>query len=110
MSILGVRNSLKDLTIKVANNPDRGADMLGAAGMVEDAIRDWEHKYPGDSWLPKSVYLLSQLYSSIHTGEGQRRASLTLAWVVEKYPRSEFFGPARAQLGRAQTQPVTVQK
>ncbi len=60
MSILGVRNQLKDLTAKVQFAPDRGGDILGAATMVEDAIRDWEHKYPQDSWLPKSVFLLSQ--------------------------------------------------
>lgn len=98
MSILGVRNQLKDLSAKVAFNPDRAGDQLGAAGMVEDAIHDWEHKYPGDSWLPKSVYDLSQLYSSIHTPEGQLRATRTLRWLVNRYPRCAFAKAARTQI------------
>lgn len=98
MSILGVRNQLKDLNAKLSYNPERANDVLGSALMVEDAIRDWERKYPDDSWLPKSVYLLSQLYASIHTDEGQRRAASTLAWVVQRYPQSEFAGVARSQL------------
>lgn len=98
MSILGVRNQLKDLSAKVAFNPDRGGDQLGAAGMVEDAIHDWEHKYPGDGWLPKSVYDLSQLYSSIHTPEGQIRATRTLQWLVNRYPRCAYAGAARTQI------------
>lgn len=98
MSILGVRNQLKDLSAKIAFNPDRGGDQLGAAGMVEDAIHDWEHKYPQDSWLPKSVYDLSQVYSSIHTPEGQTRATRTLHWLVKRYPRCAFAKAARSQI------------
>ena len=98
MSILGVRNQLKDLATKVSFNPDRGGDQMGAALMVEDAIRDWEHKYPHDSWLPKSVYMLSQLYSGIHTVEGQRRAALTLHWVIDRYPSTAYAATARSQV------------
>ncbi|MFN2449496.1 MAG: tol-pal system YbgF family protein [Candidatus Baltobacteraceae bacterium] len=98
MSILGMRNEIKDLSTRLSFNPDRGGELLGSALTVEDAIRDWEHKYPDDSWLPKSVYMLSQLYASIHTEEGQRRAAATLRWVIDRYPSTAYAATARSQV------------
>jgi len=98
MSILGVQNTLKDLSAKLAFAPDSGADVLHSAYYVEDAIHDWEHKYPQDSWLPKSVFNLSQLYSSIKSDEGQRRAAATLHWLIARYPHTAFAATARNQV------------
>lgn len=98
MSILGIRNQLRDLRVRLAYSPERGADVLGSATMVEDALRDWEHKYPGDPWLAKSVYQLTSLYASIHTAEGRQRASHTLEWLLARYGHTAYGSRARARI------------
>ncbi|HEY9180755.1 MAG TPA: hypothetical protein VIO32_08535, partial [Candidatus Baltobacteraceae bacterium] len=62
MSILGIGNQLRDLALRLQYTPDKSEAILGSAAMVEDAMRDWEHKYPGDPWLAKDVYQLTSLY------------------------------------------------
>lgn len=98
MSILGVRNELRDLAARLQFAPQRGAELLGTASLVEDALHDWERKYPGDPWIPKSIYDLSQIYGGIHTFEGRRRAANAEAWLVRRYPATAFARTARAQM------------
>jgi len=98
MSILGIRNQLHDLSTRLQFAPDKGADVLGTAAYVEDALHDWEHKYPGDPWLPKSVFQLTQLYSQVHNDDGQRCATRALHWLLARYGRSPYAMQARTQI------------
>jgi hypothetical protein len=98
MSILGIRNQLHDLALRVQYAPEKSADVLGPAGFVEDAISDWEHKYPSDPWLPRNVFLLERLYSQIHTDEGQTRTSRTLHWLLARYPHTWYGKQAKTEL------------
>jgi hypothetical protein len=98
MSILGIRNQLHDLDLRVRYAPDRGSQVLGSAAFVEDALKDWEHKYPQDPWLPKNVYQLTQLYSQVHTNEGQRCTTRTYRWLLARYPRTWYARQARIQI------------
>jgi hypothetical protein len=98
MSILGIRNQLHDLALRLQFAPDKGEDVLGSAVMVEDAMRDWEHKYPADPWLPKSVYDLTSLYANVHTAHGHSDASRCLRWLLGRYGRTRYGAMARAQI------------
>jgi hypothetical protein len=98
MSILGIRNQLRDLALRVQYAPEKSVEVLGPAGFVEDAISDWEHKYPSDPWLPRNVFLLERLYSQIHTDEGQHRTSRTLHWLLARYPHTWYGKQAKTEL------------
>ena len=101
MSILGIRNQLRDLDQRLSYTPDAGAAVLGTAAFVEDAIRDWEAKYPSDPWLPRSVYQLTHLYARIHTGDGHVKAVNALHWLVTRYHSSPFCTVAQTEVGSA---------
>jgi len=98
MSILGIRNQLRDLGLRLAYAPDRGADVLGAAGFVEDALRDWERKYPADPWLPKSVYQLTSLYARVHSTEGAQNATRAFRWLESRYAHTVYAVQARTEI------------
>lgn len=101
MSILGIRNELRDLDQRLSYSPGTGAAVLGTASFVEDAIRDWEAKYPSDPWLPRSVYQLTHLYARIHTGDGHVKAVNALHWLVTRYHSSPFCTVAQTEVGSA---------
>jgi hypothetical protein len=98
MSILGIRNQLHDLDTRLQYTPEKSADVLGSAAYVEDALHDWEHKYPGDPWLAKDVFQLTQLYSHVHSNEGHRCASRTLHWLLGRYGKSRYAAQARTEI------------
>lgn len=95
MSILGIRNQLRDLDARLQYTPEKSADVLGSAAYVEDALHDWEHKYPTDPWLAKDVYQLTSLYSHVHTGEGQRCETRTMHWLLGRYGKTRYAHEAR---------------
>lgn len=98
MSILGIRNTLHDLSLRLQYTPDKSEDILGSASMVEDALRDWERKYPADPWLAKSVYQLTSLYASVHTPHGHDSANRALRWLLGRYGHTPYGAQARVQL------------
>jgi hypothetical protein len=102
MSILGIRNQLHDLAMRAQYQPEKTADIMGPAGFVEDSIRDWEHKYPADPWLPRNVFLLERLYSQIHTNDGQRSTARTLHWLLARYPHTWYGKEAKTELATAE--------
>ncbi len=98
MSILGIRNQLHDLALRVQYTPDSGEAVLGSATMVEDAVRDWERKYPADPWLAKSVYELTSLYARVHTDRGRDDAQRALQWLLNRYGRTAYALQAKTLL------------
>jgi len=57
LSILGMGNLIKDIN-RAAHNRDATAaqDMTHKLVFVEGALRDWQAKYPDDTWLPRFGY------------------------------------------------------
>lgn len=98
MSILGIRNQLHDLGMRLQYSPEKSEDILGSAAMVEDAMRDWEHKYPADPWLAKSVYELTDLYAHVRTTHGHESAARTLRWLLGRYGHTRYGAQARVQI------------
>ncbi|MDB5069691.1 MAG: hypothetical protein JWM87_802 [Candidatus Eremiobacteraeota bacterium] len=107
MSILGIRNTIKDQGLKVDYDPEKAPGTLNAISLTEDAIHDWQRKYPCDSWLPGTLYALQHFYLKIHTDDGVKHVHATFAWLRHDYPRSSFVQLARREDGQASTTPAT---
>jgi len=65
MSILGVRNALRDLAARADDHPEDAEHVFDKAVLVEDALHDWQAQFPRDPWIPKYAYTLAQLYGKL---------------------------------------------
>ena len=96
LSILGIRNTIKDMGLKADADPAHAAgSVMGAVALCEDAMRDWEKKYPADTWIPPAIMSLERLYAKVDTDEARAHAKLVMVWLVHDYPKS-----APAKVGR----------
>ncbi len=107
MSILGIRNTIKDQGLKVDVDPAKAPSTGNAIALTEDAIRDWQHKYPCDSWLPGTLLGLERFYLKIHTDDGVKHVHSTFAWLRHDYPRSKMVQVARREDGQATVVPAS---
>jgi hypothetical protein len=98
MSVLGMRNTLADLGRRIDYSPERAESVFASTDYLEDAIHDWQKKYPHDSWLPRYVFNLAHLYAKVPSDEGRNRAKKTMAWLVEGFPRSQQAKVGREEL------------
>jgi len=86
MSILGIRNTIKDQGLRIDLDPSRANGTLKEMALTEDAVHDWQHKYPCDSWLPGTIYALEHFYGKIHTPYGRKRVRYTYGWLHRDFP------------------------
>ncbi len=103
LSILGIRNAITDMTQRAIAYPDRAASYLPSAELAEDAIHQWQNRYPQDSWLPKSILALEQLYVTIHTAESLQHAVQSAAWLDTSFPQSDYAAMGHAELANTTT-------
>ncbi len=102
LSILGIRNMLVETTQRL----DRSGEETGTfrnVTLLEACVRDWEAKYPGDSWLPGTVLALHRAYRKIASAESVRHSVDTASWLIVRYPNSAEARAARAELIEAMT-------
>jgi hypothetical protein len=97
MSILGIRNVIRDDAAKIDADPNQGASVVTSVAYTEDALHDWEAKYPRDSWLPHSLFTLERLYAKIDSDVGRAKAKATMIWLVHDFPNSP-----QAKIGRVE--------
>jgi hypothetical protein len=90
MSILGVRNSLRDLALQVAAHPEDGQRVYDKALLVDDALHDWAKKFPNDPWIPKYLRALANLYGQLDTDDARVQRNDTLDWLISAYPTSDY--------------------
>ncbi|MDP9106288.1 MAG: hypothetical protein M3N49_10195 [Candidatus Eremiobacteraeota bacterium] len=107
MSILGIRNTIKDQGLKVDVDPTKAPSTSNAIALTEDAIHDWQHKYPCDTWLPGTLLGLERFYLKIHTDDGVKHVHATFAWLRHDYPRSNVVQVARREDGQATVAPAS---
>jgi hypothetical protein len=98
MSVLGVRNKVKDLGLDADTHPEHGKAVLGNALWVEDAMRDWAKKYPFDRWLPRYAYALEQMYERIPGSDAHRRAVKQVSYLTAYFPQTVYGKVGRAKL------------
>jgi hypothetical protein len=98
LSILGVRNVIYDIDARADNAAeDVAAGFCHKLILAEDALRDWQAKYPDDTWVPKFGYAMLKDYETIDSdmvADESHAASIhaiDLAnWLGARYPESEF--------------------
>lgn len=98
MSILGIGNVIRDQTKKYDVRPDLLENELGAVKFAVDAIKDWEHKYPDDPWIAKSLFALERFYNRIPTDECRERARATMTWLVRDFPDTWYGRTGKREL------------
>jgi hypothetical protein len=90
MSILGVRNSINDLSARADAHPEDAEHVFDKAVLVEDALRDWHAHFPRDPWIPRYAYSLAQLYGKLDMDEARVRRNDMLDWLGATYPESQY--------------------
>jgi hypothetical protein len=98
MSVLGVRNKVKDLGLDADAHPEHEKAILSSAVWVEDAMRDWAKKYPFDRWLPRYAYALEQMYERIPSTDAHKRALKQIAYLTAYFPQTVYGKVGRAKL------------
>jgi hypothetical protein len=89
LSILGIRNTIKDMGLKADADPAHAASsVMGSVALTEDAMHDWETKYPRDTWIPPAILSLERLYAKVDSDEARLKAKFVMAWLVKDYPSS----------------------
>jgi hypothetical protein len=97
LSILGLRNIIHDDGLKVDADATQGPGIVSSCAYAEDALHDWEAKYPHDSWLPRSIFTLERLYAKIDSDVARSKAKATMVWLVHDFPWSP-----QAKIGRVE--------
>ena len=97
LSILGVRNTLRDLGARADADPTHATNVLGPAGLTENAIDDWEAKYPRDTWLPPALLSLERVYAKVDSDAARAHEKAVMLQLVHDYPNS-----AEGKLGKSE--------
>ena len=98
LSILGIRNTIKDDGLKVDADPTQGSGIVNHCLLAEDALHDWETKYPRDTWIPRSIFTLERLYAKVDSDAARAKARATMAWLVHDFPASPEGKIGRVEL------------
>lgn len=98
MSVLGIRNTIKDVGLNLDIDQTRWAQQAGKAAFAEDALHDWEKKYPQDSWLAKMVFALERMYAKLDSDEGRKHALASMNWLVHDFPKTWYGKTGKKEL------------
>jgi hypothetical protein len=98
MSILGISNTIKDQTLRFDRRPEEMEGEMSTVGFAVDAIHDWEHKYPTDPWIAKSLFYIERFYNRIPTEQGRAQAKAIMVWLVHDYPESWYGKVGKREL------------
>jgi hypothetical protein len=95
LSILGIGNMIKDMRLRIEADMTKQDSIYGGLANVEDALHDWESKYPADSWVPKNLELLEAVYFEVPADRAHQIGTRIEAWLVRDYPRSAYAATGR---------------
>jgi TolA-binding protein len=100
MSILGIRNTIKDEGLKIDADVAQGANVVKSFAFTEDALHDWEKKYPQDTWIPHTLFVLERVYAKVDSDEARAKAVATMKWLVHDYPKAPDAVVGRTELAQ----------
>jgi len=100
MSVLGIRNTIKDVGANLDIDQARWTQLASKAAFCEDAMRDWEKKYPQDTWIPHALFTLERVYAKVDSDEARAKAKATMLWLVHDFPKSKFAATGRQELAQ----------
>ena len=102
MSFLGIDNTFRDQAIRAgAQTIDQS--VINKLDYAADALADWQHKYPRDPQIARSMWLGSLVYLKIWNAGGQNRAAYYLITLRNHFPHTFFGKQAKAELSRGLT-------
>ncbi len=91
MSVLGVRNAIKDLGMRQEQHLSNDEQVLYSKLLiVEDSLNDWRARYPNDTWIPRLGLALAKVWTRLNFADAGDHAGVTLGWVIANYPSSEI--------------------
>ncbi len=90
MSILGIRNSIKDVAARADGASfDDLMPLYHKLVMTEDALVDLRRLYPFDSWVPKLGLSIAQAFAKFPFEAAHVRANDNLDWIIADYPDTD---------------------
>ncbi len=95
LSILGIGNLIKDMRARIEADMSRSGSIYGTLADVENAIQDWESKYPADTWIAKDIELMEAVYFEVPEDRAHQLGTHCEAWLVHDYPRSPYAATGR---------------
>jgi hypothetical protein len=103
MSVLGMRNAIRDIARRVEGAPaDEVSALYAKLTMVEDAILDLRHHYPRDTWLPRLGLSVAEAFALMPVPGARIRSNDDLDWVIADFPATNeafyAYGMRRARL------------
>jgi hypothetical protein len=98
LSILGIRNTIKDMGLKCDADPAHATQIMNSVALTEDAMHDWEKKYPHDTWIPPAIFSLERLYAKVDSDDARAHAKYVMTWLVKDYPTSGVGKTGRKEL------------
>ena len=105
LSFLGIDNTFRDQSIRAgAHTTDQS--VISKLDFAADSLRDWQHKYPKDPQLARSMWFGSQAYLKIWNAAGQNQAAYYLITLRNQFPHTYFGKQAKAELARGLTMHV----
>lgn len=107
MSILGITNSIRDTGTREGFDPSHASRYYGGLALTENALLDWAHKYPQDSWIPRRAYDMSHDFWRMHTADGDHQAQVCRNVLFHQFPHDHWTHIARGETA-AKVAPVAV--
>jgi hypothetical protein len=102
MSYLGINNSLRDAYV-MAGEHTTFPVVIQKVMWAENALLDWQHRYPNDPQLPRSLFFLMAAYLKIWTGDGQSHALAYVTELRDRYGKTYFGKLVKADLAKGLT-------
>ena len=90
MSILGITNSIRDTGVREGYDPQHASQYYNTLAMTENAVEDWAHKYPQDSWIPRRAYDLSHEFWRMHTPDANAEAQRCRTILFRQFPHNHY--------------------
>jgi hypothetical protein len=97
LSILGITNSIRDTATRESFDPAQSSQYYGSLALTEDALADWAHKYPQDSWIPRRAYDLSHDFWRMHTPDADKMANKCRWILISQFPHDRWAVIARTE-------------
>jgi len=100
MSPIGIRQNINALARQYGWRSMSDDEIVHDAEYVEQALFDWQQKFPRDNWLPPTAFHLMELYAEVQTPSARDHATDMLRFIVANFPDSKYAHLARIRLAQ----------
>jgi hypothetical protein len=100
MSPIGIRQNIDFLGRNYTWRTMTDRDIVRDAEWIEQALHDWQTRFPRDSWLAPTAFHLMQLYAEVQTADARAHAMDMLRYIVANWPNTKYGHLARVRLAQ----------